>query len=999
MKKLISAAIFTVFYFTLTGASLSGDNIGPAVSQHNGKELKWEEGSRDYFTLFRTLLSRSATGNPNESDTNPQADGCLLSSTKSIVEGNLPDDAVVTDAFLIWTNAHTPDNPSASSNQQYNLPTDNTVTLKFDNGAGITLQSEIAASQAYTIGSSTGFEFESAIYEMDLHGYRMGVYTYRVEITDFFNEILQKGRESGEVNDGRTYKGDYTVEGLDCYNGDPFYKTTMMISNWAVVFVYTSSKIKPKKIYFYNGLNFYRDTQSNLFVSGFELPEDPSVRVSLLTVEGDPGLYNSLFQPEGLLFRANDSQQFLSLWNICNPMQTDYTEVYNSISSYYNWDSSDDALPYCIGGQGGNTGIADIATIDWAIDFDTFLINETTYPGYLTIGDEDFEFMVSANQDTIFSNLMVVSVDTKSPKFDIPESASTDVVPYGREKHSCSCSTSEDLICQDTRPFYYFIRVQNWGEDTAKNVTVQDTLPAQVSYVPGTTEMASKFDENGNGTNWTYIPDGENDGFPLKDPFEVAAEMFPCDKVSDICEDTILLRFMVKPGENLQKHEVITNSAVISDSSGGLYRTNSDVPYRIRIDQNCPSVQECSQPERSSCGGDKSDGGEEDNNNDDLSTDVAVTFEKGGNSPESDEEIIVASPVEDLVMGQISFKGVSEGKDGKKFKFRSLMTKVNTGDQNVNLSNFNLILDKDGNGAIDEEEKSISSGSLDSGYITFLVNPSDQLFDVNTVHYLIISAKADYAEDDIPVNATFSVGIEDGNAMTVLDKGEATVSGEKIEFQSFMLEPTSGFFIVTKGMKDPAVPEPEKINSNISIIQLRLKAVDGANEVNEIKVKTSGADSVSFGKGIRSLSLYLDSDNDGEVHTSLGDELIAEVSDFASQMSTEFKNISIKFNDGEEKHLLINADLNLDPSQSAKITIPNAGVKLKTEKSIYKLPISSKIFLNDCDPMDPNCSAETDDEPGCSITQISENYDGFLLIFGFIVLFLLLIRGPRSSDK
>lgn len=999
MKKIVFLFILLSVSFIITAASLPGKNIGPAVSQHNGRDLKWEEGSRDYFTLFRTMLSRSAAGNPTESSENPQADGCLMSSSKGIVSGNLPDDAVVTDAFIIWTTAHTPDNPAATDRQQYNNPTDNMITLKFDNGNGIALNKEIAASQAYTIGASQGFEFEGAIYEMDLHLYRMGVYTYRAEITDLFYEILSAGREDGLTQDGKAYEGNYTVEGLSCYNGDPFYKTTMMVSNWAIVFVYTSSKIKPKKIYMYNGLNFYRDTQSTLFVSGFELPEDPSVRVSLLTAEGDPGLYSSVFQPEGLLFRANDTQQHVALSNICNPQMSGYTEVYNSISSYFPWDAGDDATPSCIGGQGGNTAIADITAMDWAVDFDTFLINETTYPGYLSIGDKDFEFIVSANQDTIFSNMMIVSVDTKSPKFDIPESGSSKVIPHGREKHSCSCASEEDLICNDERPFYYLVRVQNWGEDKASNVTIKDTLPNEVSYVPGTTEIATKFDESGNGLNWTYIPDTADDGFPFAAPYEVSGEMLPCDKNLSTCEHTVLARFLVKPKSGLPKHTVINNSAEISDSSGGVYKSNSDVTYKIRMAASCPVITECSEPERAACGGDKTDG-EDPDDEASFAKNTEVEFSKGKNSPASDDEIIIPSPAEKLVLGQLEFTGINKDYEGKNFKLNTVTIKTNINDNDTSLINFILVYDINGNGKIDTEDTEISSSSIDNGSVAFIVNNKNRLFKVNTTHNLLFAADVSYIEENISINAIFNVEIEDENALTAQDGGTATVKGSKIEFQKFMLEPTSGYFIVTKGMNDPAVPAPDTINSNISLMQLRLKSVDGENEITSLTVKTSGTKYVEFDKGIKSLSIYVDTDGDGEVHTSLGDVKVAETSDFDTSRSHVFKNISIKFNNKEEKHLLINAVLDIGSGEIAKINIPNSGVELKTAKSIYKLPISSKEFINDCDPYDPLCAAD-DEENGCSALKIANTGTDhsflMLLISFFAGLFISITLIPRKK--
>ncbi len=994
MKQCICSAAVLLFAALLTASPLPGKNIGPDVSQFNGRELKWESGSRDYFTLHRTMLSRSASGNPNESAGNPQADGCLSSSSKAILPGNLPDDAVVTDAFIIWTTGHTPDNPAVKDSQQYNKPTDNAVTLKFAGTNGVSITKEVVATQAYSIGAPASFEFEGVIHENEFYRYRSGVYTYRVEISDLFNEILAKGREGGLTQDGKAYEGNFTVEGLSCFNGDPYYKTTIMVSNWALFFVYTSSKIKPKKIYVYNGLNYYGDTQSTAFVSGFELPDDPSVRVSLLVSEGDPGLYSSAFDNlEGLLFRADQSQQLLSLSNACNPPASGYTEVYNSISSFYQWDATNQTPPYCIGAIGGNGAQPDLANMEWAVDFDTFLLNNQAYPGYLNIGDKDFEFVVSANQDTVFTNLMIVSVDTKTPKFDIPESASSPVVPLGREKHTCACTTEEDRVCLD-RPYYYLIRVQNWGENKADKVTVQDTLPPDVTYVAGSTEMATKFDENGNGINWSYLEDGAGGTFPLAAAYEVAGQMLPCNKVSNSCSDSVLLRFLVQPKSDLPKHVVISNSAVISDVGGGIYKTNSDVSLKVRASQSCPLITACAQPERAKCGGDKTEGG---GNDDDpatsLATDAVITFEEGKNSPKSDEAIIVSAPVAGLVLGQIGLKGTKSGEDGKSFKLNALSVKFTSGDTKTTLSNIKLIRDINGNGKVDAEEPEMAaSEGVTDGQVLFTVKIDKQQLLVNTLHHLIVTADAGYQSTDVPGGASFNMDIEGASAFAVQDAGKPTVAGSAIKFQDFMLEPTAGFFVITKGSRDPAVPAPDKINANISMMQLRLKAVDGENEITSITIKTAGASYTKLGKGITALSLYLDVDGDGEVHTSLGDIKIAEAKDLQNEELYTFQNISIPFAQGEEKHILVNAVLNLGAKEKARIVIPSTGAKLKNNKSIYKLPISSKEFINACDPADPSCAAAVEeDSNGCSCSITDSDAKDISLLFATVFLSLFVV--------
>ena len=146
-------------------------------------------------------------------------------------------------------------------------------------------------------------------------------------------------------------------------------------------------------------------------------------------------------------------------------------------------------------------------------------------------------------------------------------------------------------MCTD-RPFYYTVIVENWGEDTAEDVTVQDTLSSQVEYVPGTTEI-NKYD------SWESIPDGDGGVFPLTQPYKIAAEMKPC---LGACEDSFMIRFKVQPKEDLPKHVFVENTAIISDKLGASYRTNTSIPVRTKFG-SCPAIEDCPEPPLAECGG------------------------------------------------------------------------------------------------------------------------------------------------------------------------------------------------------------------------------------------------------------------------------------------------------------------------------------------------------------------------------------------------------------
>lgn len=620
MRSVLTVVLF-VFLFTgsVNGADFTGTPIpmdGGISVDADGKELKWEEGNHDYFIMFKTLLDISEQctewnyDNPPKEVpcTNPQADQCLPTaqgSTYTLKAENIPNDAVVEAAYLIWT--------SAVSQSDFNSAMSNTIDLKFthkDGGFDVG-PSSIAASRSGFLANTSGasgdmsqdFEFEGFKLESDGEA----LYTYRVEVTDFFNEILVSGREDGAASDGEAYLGEYNVSGLDCFSG---YKDAM-VSNWAIVFVYCSSAagMKPKKIYMYNGLRYYVAEEAEVTVSGFTFPDEPSIRTSLMVSEGDAGKQMATYQgaslpPEGLFFKGQGSS-WESLSNKCNPEKTEivdeimgtttpynYTEMFNSISSVYNWNQYTD--PECAGGvfESGEL-VPDQDNMEWAIDVDTFVINSSDYPSQLKAGGDKLSLKISTNADGVITNFLVVSLDTKPVAFDIPEKM---------EKTDCSCSVDDGSFCLES-DFYFLIKVQNWGQAQATNVKVTDKLSAEVKYVPGTTEIATQFDSEGRGLDWMPVNDGADDEFPLTSGYKVADTMAPCDSDSGTCEDTVLIRFKVTPDRNLPKHAVVSNIAIIEDASGVLYRTNSSVPLRLRIDSSCSD--ECKEPDLSSveCGG------------------------------------------------------------------------------------------------------------------------------------------------------------------------------------------------------------------------------------------------------------------------------------------------------------------------------------------------------------------------------------------------------------
>lgn len=658
------------FVFTAPFSLLA--QMGPDVSvDMNGNELKWEEGARDYHVMFKSILlnlnQSPCMGQDCEPGQdkmgNPQADACMdpaIGSTYNLMSNHIPGDAHVEAAYLVWTTAVDVD--------KIDDLVDNKVTLTF-NGLNSEIEySEEIVGPEHRLNESDGFTYDGKKLEFPLlsgygnpfkkcttdqdcfdaigtysnclpHngenycGLRQGAYTYRIDVTDYFENIHAMSAEAGVRDSGAQLLGNYTVTGMDCTSSDHYLNISGMIGGWSIIFVYTSEKINPKKVYIYDDLNIYQFQSTDINVAGFELPTDANVKITLHTLEGDPGLVGIGGPPEALKISGATQTDWVFLMNDCNPMSSDalgnpYTEIYNSVSSVYGWK---DVFPTCVGNN------ADPNSLEYSMDVDTFILSATdpTFENHLQRGDTNLWVQVSANQDGIYTNYMVLSIDTRAPKFDIPNN---DETPSGREKNFCSCSTDEDSFCAEGS-LYFTIKVQNWGDNAAVDVKVKDVLPPTIDYVPGTTEIATQFDENGNGTDWLQIVDAGEGVFPLLETYKVSDLMEPCDQITMTCEDTILIRFKVKPKKNLAKHEVIVNMAEIIDSSGVIYKTNTSVPLRLKNDDSC---EEGCSPSLAECGGDgsiseNSDGEEIDSDSDDEG-DSANTGDSGDSSDSGEED-------------------------------------------------------------------------------------------------------------------------------------------------------------------------------------------------------------------------------------------------------------------------------------------------------------------------------------------------------------------------
>ena len=1021
MKKFLSLLIFLfpVFLFAVIGQN--GISIAP-----DGTTLKWEEGAWDFFIMHKSVLERSPQhnaeiaddGSPIDDTSNPQADTLVdpaIGTTYRLTSKHIPPDADVSRAFLIWLADVDP--------YALDQPTKNYVTLTFTNATDptLTISQEVKASYQGNLSKDNKgvFEYEAVRDSVapqlnkdpycpgETAGYT-GYYTYRVEVSDFMKQIIAMGEARG-MQPGEALYGDYNVKGIESSNHCLYMKQSSMAGGWALPFVYTSSHIRAKKIYFYHGLEVYQGKNAFITVNGFELPAEAVIRLGLVVFEGDPGrarVSNGIatLPPEGLSISgfANPAD-YKILYNKCNPPKTEplnYTEIYNSISSIFGWQDSEET---CIGEP--DNPLDPSNPIEYAIDADTFLV-DSRFPPFDTMfqkGDMQFGLKIGANQDQIFTNFLVVSVDTRPPQFDIPENKFT---PNGREKDSCSCAKEADAFCAD-RPFYYTIKVQNWGDDSATGVKVQDTLPFQVEYVPGTTEIATKINDQGLGTDWETVPDVDG-RFPFEQPRVVADMLDHCRQSDSVCEQSAWIRFVVRPKSDLSKNEVIKNMASITsnETSGAAFNTNSNIPLRLKIG-NCPPITECELPSKMECGGvkvddpnfcssdsDCKDGKKCVNNScqevaaSNLTSGAEVTFGEGVNSPSNDGSVIlIPSPSEGIVLGQ--FYLFAEGNKDKSYNFNTLTLKLKA-ENDIDAKNFKLYKDVNGDGKVDEGDKMIASTeTVRNSYIDFAItDPANRLTASGIKNHFIVTTDASSTSDARP--GKFNMIIEGAESFNISDDGTVKVQGKAIDFVEYRFEPKEGF-IITKGPNDPKVPSYKDFNGDHEMLQVRTKSKGTADSVSSITLKAPNG-FVKFGEGIKSVSIIIDKNGDGL--QSAGEEVIAKVSDFSNPTTLLIDGLKdvLKYEQDEEKFLIFKVEFKMNVGEKAKIQV--SSVKVKSGNTVVEVPVSSNEFLYECDKNDPN-SCASDDDGGCAISTLPDNNSSALYIIFAALAALLALAGIK----
>jgi len=464
---------------------------------------KWE-GSIDYAATGGTFLEDTCQATsfgcfPGETD----RQGDVVTSVSSASMVGIPDDSNVVKAYLVWMGSveHT-----YGEDLPVNPP-DNELTLQPPGG------------KKYPI-VGTAADIEEITYEdKDVNDEKatFHFYTYRVDIT----EIMQQHT----VADGKDIEGLYTVSDFSGYADEPYKSTTLALGGWSILIVYSSVSADPKRIYYYQDFSRIRDSELVLNPVGFQVPETPDAKVTFFSGEGDPGISGM-----GASATHNEELRFNNslLLDTCNTEKNPFNGTVNTNS---------DGL--CLESQ-------------YSIDLDTFNVSEL-----LAFNDTSAEVKYSVGQDEVFSNFMIIALNTKLPDFDIPGEAEKRATP------------AAGTALSPGQEFYYEVHVQNCGEDIATYVKVRDNLPNEVVYIANSTVII-KPDQSE-----VPVSDGEGGVAPVEIGVDVADSMAPGAGNRHIVKWRVRLLTME---EGITKESVVNNIGEIISGAGDVYFTNGGVP-------------------------------------------------------------------------------------------------------------------------------------------------------------------------------------------------------------------------------------------------------------------------------------------------------------------------------------------------------------------------------------------------------------------------------------
>ncbi len=519
------------------------------------------EGAYDYFILSKSLLADNQSQPYEKEGRVPQGDTSLgvSGTTATLGADDVPPDALVERAILVWV--------VSKDSSDKNAVGDQMVTLVTPDGEEHLVTAPLAGNSA----TPPSLEFEA---------YASGSYYYYLYRTDVTDILKTYQADSPDPSVSQSLTGNYTVKGVDdiydclANEGHVYCSSASMVGGWQLILVYSSKQIARKRIYFYHGMEWSSSTMTNpltIHITGFELPEEAVVKLSVVTSDGD----DVETAKEFLRIKGNaTTNTYLVLADPCNPPDFPFN------NKFLNYNYKKEPSPDCL--------------IELSYDVDTFLLqydpNDTQglINEHIKVGTTAFDFQIGTGSDIVLTNYVMMSVDTKLPAFDIPGMD---------EKFLRTNSLSPIHLCHD-RDSAYEIWVENHGQETAQMVMVRDPLPEGLKYVAGTTQI----DRTGTGNCFEPVADINGES-PLFSGMLVAESLGICHDASDC--PRVILRFKVRPLDGLPKNALFQNTALIWDAvlgEGAAYRSNQGLALRSFLDQSCPDTITDPYPTGTTCG-------------------------------------------------------------------------------------------------------------------------------------------------------------------------------------------------------------------------------------------------------------------------------------------------------------------------------------------------------------------------------------------------------------
>ncbi|MBR6421566.1 hypothetical protein IKS86_02485 [bacterium] len=350
---------------------------------------------------------------------------------------------------------------------------------------------------------------------------------------------------------------------------------------------------------------------------------------------------------------------------------------------------------------------------------------------------------------------------------------------------------------------------------------------------------------------------------------------------------------------------------------------------------------------------------------------ATITLSIGENSPSAlgADRIYVTQPATDLVLGQLAVNSYTGGGEGQLYFIKELSVDLAVYPSTIIFENFKLIHDANGNGVADSSERVVAEGIPEGFGMKFEIEQKYQAFKMNqTENFLIVGS---FSSEKEITDSKFNATVKSNYIKTKTYTGEGAVAATAdIVFPSFAFEPEKGYFLLSSGKNFPKAPTWKEMNKEQEIMHLRLKALDGANDLLTLKIELYGT-AVSFGNGVEKIALCTDPNGSGKCG-----EVIAELSDFVEpQQSVSFQIPAgkVSLNAGEEKYLVVKAGLNFYQNQNTYFFITESDVTLKTRQKIAGTPIKTESFKYSCKEDDPDCRlkpeepTEESSDSGCSL--------------------------------